>query len=63
MVCLRTGSFRPIAVLTLILLGDGKTGDATNFGIFKQNWFILRHSASEFLGKSVSQVDEGAILK
>ncbi|KAJ5457539.1 hypothetical protein N7475_008927 [Penicillium sp. IBT 31633x] len=42
--------------------GDGKTGDATNFGIFKQNWFILRHSASEFMGKSTSDVDEGAIL-
>ncbi|KAJ5782118.1 hypothetical protein N7457_003892 [Penicillium paradoxum] len=42
--------------------GDGKTGDATNFGIFKQNWFILRHSASQFLGKSLGQVDEGAVL-
>ncbi|KAJ5222424.1 uncharacterized protein N7469_008664 [Penicillium citrinum] len=42
--------------------GDGKTGDSTNFGIFKQNWYMLRHSASEFLGKSAVQVDEGAIL-
>ncbi|KXG51204.1 uncharacterized protein PGRI_067760 [Penicillium griseofulvum] len=42
--------------------GDGKTGDATNFGIFKQNWFILRHSASEFMGQSVGDVDNGAIL-
>jgi hypothetical protein len=25
-----------------MLIGDGKTGDGTNFGIFKQNWFILR---------------------
>jgi hypothetical protein len=46
-----------------MLLGDGKTGDATNFGIFKQNWFILRHSASEFKGQSVGDVDNGAILK
>ncbi|PLN82054.1 hypothetical protein BDW42DRAFT_185032 [Aspergillus taichungensis] len=42
--------------------GDGKTGDATNFGIFKQNWFILRHSASAFLGETVDQVDDGAVL-
>ncbi|KAJ5486821.1 hypothetical protein N7530_001121 [Penicillium desertorum] len=41
---------------------DGKTGDGTNFGIFKQNWFILRHSASEFLGQTVDDVDNGAIL-
>ncbi|KAL3476537.1 hypothetical protein BJX99DRAFT_227626 [Aspergillus californicus] len=44
------------------IYGDGKTGDGTNFGIFKQNWFILRHSASEFLGQTVDQVDNGAIL-
>ncbi|KAJ5942619.1 hypothetical protein N7516_002787 [Penicillium verrucosum] len=42
--------------------GDGKDGDATNFGVFKQNWFILRHSASEFLGQTVAEVDNGAIL-
>ncbi|KAJ5775700.1 uncharacterized protein N7511_000711 [Penicillium nucicola] len=42
--------------------GDGKTGDGTNFGIFKQNWYMLRTSASEFLGMSTSQVSEGAIL-
>ncbi|KAL2835496.1 hypothetical protein BJY01DRAFT_223658 [Aspergillus pseudoustus] len=44
------------------IYGDGKTGDGTNFGIFKQNWYILRHSASEFLGQTVDQVDNGAIL-
>ncbi|KAF4770975.1 hypothetical protein HAV15_012631 [Penicillium sp. str.  len=43
--------------------GDGKSGDATNFGVFKQNWYILRHSASEFLGQTVADVDNGAILK
>ncbi|KAL2847648.1 hypothetical protein BJX68DRAFT_268043 [Aspergillus pseudodeflectus] len=42
--------------------GDGKTGDGTNFGIFKQNWYMLRNSASEFLGQTVEQVDKGAIL-
>ncbi|KAB8071212.1 hypothetical protein BDV29DRAFT_193448 [Aspergillus leporis] len=42
--------------------GDGKTGDATNFGIFKQNWYMLRNSAAEFLGQSVSDVSNGAIL-
>ncbi|QKX60968.1 uncharacterized protein TRUGW13939_08114 [Talaromyces rugulosus] len=42
--------------------GDGKTGDGTNFGIFKQNWYMLRTSASEFLGETVGQVDDGAIL-
>jgi hypothetical protein len=46
-----------------MLLGDGKTGDGTNFGVFKQNWFILRHSASDFLGKTPAQVNEGVILK
>lgn len=24
------------------LYGDGKTGDSTNFGIFKQNWLMIR---------------------
>ncbi|CAG8161600.1 hypothetical protein PENNAL_c0076G03581 [Penicillium nalgiovense] len=42
--------------------GDGKTGDGTNFGVFKQNWFILRHSAADFLGQTVDQVDNGVIL-
>ncbi|KAL4982235.1 hypothetical protein BDW68DRAFT_61987 [Aspergillus falconensis] len=47
---------------TNYLYGDGKKGDATNFGIFKQNWYMLRNSASEFLGQTVDQVDNGAIL-
>ncbi|KAF4764672.1 hypothetical protein N7455_010595 [Penicillium solitum] len=42
--------------------GDGKTGDGTNFGVFKQNWYMLRNSASEFLGQTVAQVSNGAIL-
>ncbi|KAJ5965387.1 hypothetical protein N7481_012101 [Penicillium waksmanii] len=44
------------------IYGDGKSGDATNFGIFKQNWYILRHSASAFLGETADQVDDGAVL-
>lgn len=43
--------------------GDGKTGDATNFGIFKQNWMMLRQSASEFKGETAQQIDDSAILK
>ncbi|OOQ87357.1 hypothetical protein PEBR_17147 [Penicillium brasilianum] len=42
--------------------GDGKNGDSTNFGIFKQNWFMLRTSASEFKGQAEGQVSNGAIL-
>lgn len=45
------------------LYGDGKSGDATNFGIFKQNWMMLRTSASEFQGQSAEQVSNGAVLK
>ncbi|KAE8353186.1 hypothetical protein BDV28DRAFT_157230 [Aspergillus coremiiformis] len=42
--------------------GDGKTGDSTNFGIFKQNWYMLRNSAADFLGQSVNDVNNGAVL-
>ncbi|KAI9935132.1 hypothetical protein ASPWEDRAFT_116569 [Aspergillus wentii DTO 134E9] len=42
--------------------GDGKTGDGTNFGIFKQNWYMLRTSSSEFMGETTAQVADGAIL-
>ncbi|KAF7597386.1 hypothetical protein BBP40_006328 [Aspergillus hancockii] len=42
--------------------GDGKTGDATNFGIFKQNWMMLRTSASEFLGQKPEDVKHGDVL-
>ncbi|KAJ5630197.1 uncharacterized protein N7484_010297 [Penicillium longicatenatum] len=50
------------SMTTNYIYGDGKTGDGTNFGVFKQNWYILRHSAAEFLGETVDQVDDGAIL-
>lgn len=42
--------------------GDGKTGDAANFGIFKQNWFMLRTSCSQFRGQVTSQYNDGAVL-
>ena len=36
--------------------GDGKTGDSANFGIFKQNWYMLRTSCSYFSGDRKSVV-------
>ncbi|EAW23603.1 glycoside hydrolase family 134 protein [Aspergillus fischeri NRRL 181] len=42
--------------------GDGKSGDATNFGIFKQNWMMLRTSAHDFKGQSENEVSNGAVL-
>ncbi|KAG1443310.1 hypothetical protein G6F56_010719 [Rhizopus delemar] len=42
--------------------GDNKSGDSTNFGIFKQNWLMLRQSASQFKGQTAGQVKNGEIL-
>jgi len=42
--------------------GDGKSNDSANFGIFKQNWFMLRTSCSRFSGQSTSQFNNGAVL-
>jgi hypothetical protein len=42
--------------------GDGKTGDAANFGIFKQNWLMLRSACGQFSGQSASQYNNGAAL-
>ncbi|KAG0789182.1 hypothetical protein G6F29_008421 [Rhizopus arrhizus] len=42
--------------------GDNKSGDSTNFGIFKQNWFMLRTSTSQFKEQSDKDVDHGAVL-
>ena len=42
--------------------GDSKTGDAANFGIFKQNWYMLRTSCSYFSGQATSQYNNGAVL-
>jgi hypothetical protein len=42
--------------------GDYKTYDAANFGIFKQNWGMLRVACSRFKGQSVTQWNNGAVL-
>jgi hypothetical protein len=42
--------------------GDGKSGDSANFGIFKQNWYMLRTSCSRFSGQSASQYNNGSVL-
>lgn len=42
--------------------GDGKTGDSTNFGIFKQNWFMLRTSTTQFKKYPASKFKAGGIL-
>ncbi|MGA5704612.1 carbohydrate-binding domain-containing protein [Peterkaempfera bronchialis] len=42
--------------------GDNKSGDAANFGIFKQNWMMLRAACSRFQGQSASQWNNGAAL-
>ncbi|KAE9378509.1 hypothetical protein N431DRAFT_462018 [Stipitochalara longipes BDJ] len=42
--------------------GDGKSGDAANFGIMKQNWGMLRVCASQFKGQTASDYNNGAVL-
>ncbi|MEU8512828.1 carbohydrate-binding domain-containing protein [Kitasatospora sp. NPDC048722] len=42
--------------------GDDKSWDAANFGIFKQNWLMLRTSCGQFSGQSAAQYDNGAAL-
>lgn len=42
--------------------GDAKTYDSANFGIFKQNWFMLRTSTTQFKGYGVNDYNQGAIL-
>ncbi|KAI8334600.1 hypothetical protein BC941DRAFT_356296 [Chlamydoabsidia padenii] len=42
--------------------GDGKTYDSANFGIFKQNWFMLRTSTSQFKGQTTDEWNNGAVL-
>jgi hypothetical protein len=43
--------------------GDNKQNDAANFGIFKQNWGLLRVCCSRFKGQSQSNWNNGAVLK
>lgn len=47
---------------TNYVYGDGKTGDSANFGIFKQGWFILRSSVTEFKSYGPSDYNKGAVL-
>lgn len=42
--------------------GDGKSDDAANFGIFKQNWGMLRECSSQFKGQSQADWNNGAAL-
>ena len=42
--------------------GDGKTMDAANFGIFKQNWQMIRSSMPQFAGRSAADFNLGAAL-
>jgi hypothetical protein len=42
--------------------GDNKTGDSINFGIFKQNWSMLRTACAQFKGQSAANYNNGAVL-
>lgn len=42
--------------------GDGKTLDSANFGIFKQNWFMIRTSVPRYNGLTASDYNMGATL-
>jgi hypothetical protein len=53
-----------ITTLTpLYFVGDNKSGDAANFGIFKQNWGLLRECSKKFQGQSAEDFNDGAVLK
>jgi len=42
--------------------GDGKKGDAANFGIFKQNWLMIRASLPQYSAYGAADYDVGAAL-
>lgn len=42
--------------------GDGKTGDAANFGIFKQNWMMIRAAWQPFVTLGEKDYHRGAAL-
>lgn len=42
--------------------GDGKTYDAANFGIFKQNWGMIRACTPQYRGLSAGDYNAGAAL-
>jgi hypothetical protein len=43
--------------------GDGKTEDSANFGIFKNNWYMIRTACSQFSGQTEADWNNGAALK
>jgi len=47
---------------TTYTYGDGKTSDSANFGIFKQNWGMMRVCGSLFKGQTAAQYNNGAVL-
>lgn len=61
----RVGSLVCVDALLTGSPGDNKRDDAANFGVFKQNWGMLRVCASRagFVGQSTSQWNNGARLK
>ncbi|KAK2803495.1 hypothetical protein FQN50_006930 [Emmonsiellopsis sp. PD_5] len=42
--------------------GDNKVDDSANFGIFKQNWGMLRECATQFQGQTTAVWNNGAVL-
>ena len=42
--------------------GDNKKGDAANFGIFKQNWWMIRQSRSEWSHLGPNDYNTGKVL-
>jgi hypothetical protein len=42
--------------------GDGKSGDSANFGIFKQNWYMLRTSVPQYESYGSGSYNAGAAL-
>lgn len=63
--CLHMNDHLLLNLFSNNLQGDGKTGDAANFGLFKQNWGMLRVCASraQFAGQVASSWNNGAKLK
>jgi hypothetical protein len=53
------------ALISIYVTGYNKQNDSANFGIFKQNWGILRVCAARagFVGQSTANWNNGAKLK
>ncbi|KAL5344196.1 hypothetical protein ACLOAV_010844 [Pseudogymnoascus australis] len=47
---------------TTYAYGDNKQDDASNFGIFKQNWGMLRECCTQFQGLTEADWNNGAVL-